>query len=153
MFKSKKYYINSEKGFALVLALIACLILFALGALVINMSIGDILTSSQILGNKRAVLAAEKGVNRLLQNFNADNVPTGEQTTLAADLAVDPHSTYTISVPDNTGFRSMTGYTSPWGMVSYGIDVTGQNTAYSNTHVTIRVGLGYGPIDTSLIYK
>ena len=52
MFKSKKYYINSEKGFALVLALIACLILVALGALVINLSTGDLKTSGQILGEK-----------------------------------------------------------------------------------------------------
>jgi len=52
MFKSKKYYINSEKGFALVLALIACLILVALGALVINLSTGDLKTSGQILGER-----------------------------------------------------------------------------------------------------
>ena len=153
MFKSKKYCINSEKGFALVLALIACLILVALGALVINQSTGDIKTSGQILGNKRAMLAAEKGVGRLIQAFNAGTVPTSVTNTSADDLAVDPNSTYTISAPVRTAAKGMAGYSPPWGMATYSIDVTGRNTAYSGKQVTIGVGLGYGPVDTSLIYK
>lgn len=156
MFKSKKYYINSEKGFALVLALIACLILVALGALVINLSTGDLKTSGQILGEKRAMLAAEKGVGRLIKAFN-DNAGAGNViVTTADDLAVDPNSTYTSSVPVLTPFRSMVGYSSPWGMATYSINVTGENTAAAykdKNKVTIGVGLGYGPIDTSLIYK
>jgi hypothetical protein len=49
----------------------------------------------------------------------------------------------------------MVGYAPPWGMATYSIDVTGTNgaAAYSSKQVTIGVGLGYGPIDTSLIYK
>jgi Tfp pilus assembly protein PilX len=155
MFKSKKYYINSEKGFALLLALIACVILVALGALVINLSIGDIKTSGSILGNKRAMLAAEKGVGRVIQEFNAGTIPTSVQYTSAADLAVDPNSTYQIAIPFRTAAQSMVGYSPPWGMATYSIDVTGTNgaAAYSGKQVTIGVGIGYGPIDTSLIYK
>jgi hypothetical protein len=153
MFKSKKYYINSEKGFALVLALIACLILVALGALVINLSTGDLKTSGQILGEKRAMLAAEKGVGRVIQEFNAGTIPTITQYTWADDLAVDPNSTYKIDQPVLTAAQSMVGYAPPWGMATYSINVTGGNTAYSDKLVTIGVGLGYGPIDTSLIYK
>jgi Tfp pilus assembly protein PilX len=155
MFKSKKYYINSEKGFALVLALIACLILVALGALVINLSIGDLKTSGQILGEKRAMLAAEKGVGRLIQEFNAGTIPTSSQNTSADDLAVDPNSTYKIDPPVRTAAQSMVGYAPPWGMATYSINVKGINTAtaYSDKQVIIGVGLGYGPIDTSLIYK
>ena len=157
MFKSKKYYINSEKGFALLLALIACLILVALGALVINQSTGDIKTSGSILGNKRAMLAAEKGVNRMIQAFNINPDLTSVVNKFAQykaeDLAVDPNSTYTISAPVRTAAQSMAGYSPPWGMATYSIDVTGRNTAYSGKQVTIGVGLGYGPVDTSLIYK
>ena len=153
MFKSKKYYINSEKGFALVLALIACLILVALGALVIYLSTGDLKTSGSILGNKRAMLAAEKGVGRVIQEFNAGTIPTITQYTWADDLAVDPNSTYKIDPPVRTAAQSMVGYAPPWGMATYSINVTGGNTAYSDKLVTIGVGLGYGPIDTSLIYK
>ena len=157
MFKSKKYYINSEKGFALLLALIACVILVALGALVINLSTGDLKTSGQILGEKRAMLAAEKGVGRLIQVFNANagNVPTIVTTTSADDLAVDPTSTYTISAPNRTAAQSMVGYSPPWGMATYSINVTGSNAAaaYSGKQATIGVGLGYGPVDVSLKYK
>jgi Tfp pilus assembly protein PilX len=159
MFKSKKYYINSEKGFALLLALIACVILVALGALVINLSIGDIKTSGSILGNKRAMLAAEKGVNRLIQAFNANPDLTSVVNKFAQykaeDLAVDPNSNYVISTPLRTAAQSMVGYSPPWGMATYSINVTGSNgaAAYSGKQATIGVGLGYGPIDTSLIYK
>ena len=155
MFKSKKYYINSEKGFALLLALIACVILVALGALVIYLSTGDLQTSGSILGNKRAMLAAEKGVGRLIKAFNAGTVPTSVQTTLAADLAVDPNSNYVISIPVRTAAQSMVGYSPPWRMATYSINVTGSNgaAAYSGKQVTIGGGLGYGPVDTSLIYK
>jgi Tfp pilus assembly protein PilX len=152
MLKSTEYYVKSEKGFALVLALIAILIMMALGTLVITLSTGDIKTSAQVLGEKKAMLAAEKGLGRMTQIFNAFNPPTGVTTTLPEDLAIDPHSQYEISIPNLTASRSMPFYSLPWGMATYTIDVTGINTEY-NSRVTIGVGLGYGPIDLSLIYK
>jgi hypothetical protein len=68
----KKTICNNEKGFALVMAIIGCLILLAVGLLVINMSTGDLIGSSMTVGNKKALVAMESGVHRLLQDFSTD---------------------------------------------------------------------------------
>lgn len=156
MVKSIKYCLHSEKGFALIAAIIACVILIALGALVVALSTGDIKTSSRVVGDKRAMAAVEKGIHRLSDTFNPFDLPSNAQTTVAADLAADTHSRYEISTPaiPTSGPTSlpMIGYDQTWGMRIYSVDVVGQNTAY-NTRVTIGVGVGYGPADLTLVYK
>ncbi len=152
MFGSMKHYINSEKGFALIAAIIACVILLALGALVVALSTGDIKTSSRVVGDKRSMAAAEKGIHRMMQNFDPANFASGVQTTVSEDLAVDAHSQYEIGVPVATGSRPMVGYDQTWGLTTFNVNVMGQNTIY-DTRVIIGVGLGYGPGDISLVYK
>lgn len=146
----------SEKGFALVLALIACMILVALGALIMTLSTGDIRTSSQILGQKRAMIAAEKGIQRLVQQYNFDNIPAVNQTTFAADLAVDPNSLYTISIPNATGTLHPVGFGMEWQVSTYDVEVTGWNKQYGGTDTTpgaskVSIGVGIGHLgDASL---
>ena len=160
MFRSKKYYINAEKGIALIAALMACLILMALGTLVITLSTGDIGTSSQLVGAKRAVTAAEKGITRLTQNFDPLNLAASAQTTVAADSAVDPQSQYTIGTPFSpvagptvipmAGYSLAGGQTA--GLTIFNVNVTGQNTLY-NTRVTVGVGVGYGPVEMTTMSR
>jgi hypothetical protein len=160
MFRSKKYYINAEKGIALVAALLACLILLALGAVVITISTGDIGTSSRLVGNKRAIMAAEKGVARLTQNFDPLNIAASAGNTNAADLTVDPQSQYTIGTPSLpttgpmviplAGYSLAGGQTA--GLTRFNANVTGQNTLY-NTRVTIGVGVGYGPVEMTTMSR
>jgi hypothetical protein len=160
MFESKKYYINSERGFALVVALIACMILIALGALVIALSTGDLKTSSQVMADKRAMAAAEKGINRLTQTFDPTNLANTITTTVTDDSNADAHSLYTISTPviPTTGpsFLPMAGYNmgggQTFGLTRFNVDVTGKNTAY-NTSVTIRAGVGYGPVEMTTMSR
>jgi len=144
-----------ESGFALVLALIACMILIALGALIITLSVGDIKTSSQILGQQRAMIAAEKGVNRLLQQYNFDNIPNATQTTqvdFPDDYAADPNSLWTISIPIATGTIHPAGFSMDWQLSTYDVVVTGSHLKYPGTSVAIGVGIGHLG-DASLIYK
>jgi hypothetical protein len=162
MFRSKKYYINAEKGIALIAALLACLILMALGTLVITLSTGDIRTSSQLVGEKRAVTAAEKGIVRLTQNFNPDpdHLAANANTTLPDDLAADSHSKYQIGTPSvpaagptvipMAGYSLAGGQTA--GLTIFNANVTGQNTLY-NTRVTIGVGVGYGPVEMTTMSR
>ncbi len=147
----KKNQKNSERGFALVVALIACMILIALGALIMTLSTGDIKTSSQILGQKRAMIAAEKGVQRLIQQYNFDNIPNAMQTTLPADLAVDQFSQYQIAIPNATGTMHPAGFSMDWQLSTYDVNVTGWHEHYTG-NVTIGVGIGHLG-DASLIYK
>ena len=151
MSKMKNIYKDSEKGFALVVALIACMILIALGALIMTLSTGDIKSSSHILGQKRAMNAAEKGVNRLIQQYNLDNTPANVQTTLADDLVVDPNSLYTISIPNATGTIHPSGFSMDWQLSTYDVNVRGWHQHYTG-NVTIGVGIGHLG-DASLIYK
>ena len=69
----KKTILNNEKGFALLAAIIASMILLAVAMLVMNMSAGDLISSSMTVGNKKAFAAAESGINYLVQNFSPDS--------------------------------------------------------------------------------
>jgi len=156
----KNEHLNvSERGFALVLALIACMILISLGALIMTLSNNDIKTSGQILGQKRAMIAAEKGVQRLIQQYNFDNIAANVQTTLPADLAVDPNSCYLISIPNPTGTMHPSGFSMDWQLSTYDVEVTGWNKQYGGTDTTpgpdhVTIGLGIGHLgDASLIHK
>lgn len=142
---------NSEKGFALVAAIMACLILLALGTLVIALSTQDIRVSVKIVGDKRSLAAAEEGIHSLCQTFDPQspvNVPVTTTRT-------DGRSNYTINYPataPTTGPLNLRlpGFDIEGGKVygdrRYNVSVTGRSTEY-NTQVTIGVGLGYGPVE------
>jgi hypothetical protein len=151
MLVSKGKLINSEKGFALVLALIAVMILVALGALVISLSTGDIMESSRMLCDKKALIAAEKGINRLTQRFDPLNL--GVINTISDDSNIDANSRYTVNTPGPASkgpeFVPIVGNAvmgnQAFGLARYNTDVIGENIP-CHTRVTIGVGLGYGPV-------
>jgi Tfp pilus assembly protein PilX len=148
---------KSEEGFALVAAIMACLILLALGMLVASLSTQDIRISTKIVGDKRALAVAEEGIHRLTQDFDPQNpLFSSPQTGTRAD-----GSTYRINypaVPPTTGPESIpyTGFQiaggQSWGQKRYSLSVTGTNTEYSST-VTVGLGIGYGPIEISTMYR
>jgi hypothetical protein len=145
---------GNQKGFALVTAILAIMILMALGYLVISVSTGDLRISSRIAGEKNALSAAETGVHRLTNGFignplSLSAILEGGVTQLLgverqADPA-DPAARYTISnlVPTTAGpsTRDLLGF-SGWEQKSYSGRVTGRNTAYGS-NVQIDVGIGY----------
>jgi Tfp pilus assembly protein PilX len=156
-----KRILSSEKGFILILAIMACVILFALAMLVINLSTSDLRVSSKNVGQKKALTAAETGIHRMIQNFNPQNLSNSATTgSVQVDAANDPASVYTIGTPatpaDGPVFLPMIGYAigggQTWGQRRYVVDVEGRNTSYV-TQVTIRTGVGYGPVEISTIYK
>jgi hypothetical protein len=131
---------SSEKGFALVTALMACAILFAIAMLIIQLSTGDLRVSSRSVGDKKASSAAEAGIHRLMQNFPANSPATNVQVNAAAD----PNSRYSIGnvVPGPPPLcRQRPGFGSPWGDDCFVGRVTGVNASY-NSSVTIDVGIG-----------
>ena len=146
---------NSEAGFALIAAIMACLILLALGMLVISLSSQDIRVSMKIVGEKRALAAAETGISSLSQSFNPEST-TYAGTTPRADGV----SSYTINLAIRPAIGPLmiplTGYSigggQSWGQSRYNMDVAGRNTEY-NTQVTIGVGVGYGPVEMSTMSR
>ncbi len=151
---------GNQRGFALITAILAIMILMALGYLVINVSTGDLKISSRVVGEKKALSAAETGIHRMMQNFNPGNPPAVHVTGVQVDSAADPTSQYTIS---NVGrpiagpeMLPMAGYSigggQQWGQRRYVGSVTGRNTTY-NSSVQIDTGIGYGPIEISTMSR
>jgi hypothetical protein len=148
---------NSEEGFALIAAIMACLILLALGMLVISLSTQDIRMSTKIVGEKRALAAVDTGISALSQAFDPQNPILVHQTTNRADGV----SSYTFNYPTTrptvgpitiplAGFSIGGGQR--WGQSRYNLDVVGRNTEYS-TQVTVGVGMGYGPVEMSTMQR
>lgn len=150
----------SERGFALVTAILACVILLALAMLVLNLSTGDLRVSSRGVGDKKAVAAAETGLHRAMQSFNPQNMAATAVTNVQVDPANDPATVYTVGTPFSppTGpqFLPMEGYSigggQSWGQRRYEVVVTGRNTSY-NTRMDISTGVGYGPVEISTMFR
>lgn len=145
---------RDERGFALIAALLANLILLAVGIIALNLSTGDIRISMRSVGDKKAVNAAEAGLHWLTVNFDAATYTSLINTTNAVTSGVDSNTRYTInSIAEPTtgpaqiplpGFSI--GGSQTWGQARYDARITGENTAYSS-RVTIDVGLGHGPVE------
>ncbi len=151
---------GNQRGFALITAILAIMILMALGYLVINVSTGDLKISSRVVGEKKALAAAETGIHRMMQNFDPGNTTAAQVTGAQVDAAADPRSKYTIS---NVGRPSggpemlpLAGYSvgggQQWGQRRYVGRVTGINETY-NSSVQIDTGIGFGPIEISTMSR
>jgi hypothetical protein len=155
-----KEKLSSERGFALITAIMACVILLALAILILNLSTGDLRVSSRSVGDKKAMSAAETGIHRAMQSFNPQNLAATVVTGVQVDAANDPASVYTIGAPTApaTGplFLPLEGYSigggQTWGQRRYEINVEGRNTAYG-TRMDIRTGVGYGPVEISTMFR
>jgi len=150
-----------ERGFALIASLMAVSMLMALGILVFTVTTQDVRISSRTVGERKAFSAAESGISILIQNFNTGNLGASAVSATVVDAsAVDPDSKYAISTPTaptngpaalpSTGFGMGTGET--WGQTVNIGKVTGTNSRY-NSNVSIQVGIGYGPVDITTIYR
>jgi hypothetical protein len=149
---------RNEKGFALVTAILAIMILMALGIMAITISTGDLKISSRVVGEKKAMSAAEAGLHSLMSTFD----PGGTVSTdwVQVDPATDAASQYRIDSwgrPD-TGpeMLPLAGYSigggQQWGQRRYVATVTGENTNYKSS-VQIDTGMGYGPIEISTMLR
>ncbi len=150
----------NQRGFALVTAILAVMILMALGYLVIAVSTGDLKISSRVVGEKKALSAAETGIHRMMQNFDPVDMAAVQVSGVQVDATADPESRYTIS---NVGRPSsgpemlpMAGYSigggQQWGQRRYVGSVTGINTNY-NSSVQIDTGMGFGPIEITTMSR
>jgi hypothetical protein len=152
---------RNERGFALVAALLANLILLAVGIIAINLSTSDIRISMKSVGDKKAVNAAEAGLHWLTVNFDVATYAGLVNVEHQVDTGGDPNTRYVITRIDEptTGPAQITlpGYnmaigSGGWGLARYDADITGTNSAYS-TSVSITVGLGHGPVETGTMSR
>ncbi len=155
-------FLSSEKGFILVTALIAIAILMALGLLALMSSTEELKTSVHSLGEKKALAAAESGYHVLTQTFDPLATNYGQPASTAwrnVDATNAPGAQYKVTNVDlNRNFPALPppGFSMEsaqgWGMARYDVTVTGQDTVYK-TEQQVGMGIAYGPIDLSLVYR
>jgi hypothetical protein len=117
MATTKKVLLAGEKGFALVAAIIACLILLAVGMLVIGLSTKDLRSSSLTVGGNKSLAAVESGTHRLVQDFNPDSTTWTAANNYTTNCAattptyvwraiadgVDANTQYAVCAPVKSG--------------------------------------------------
>ncbi len=146
-------------GFAMVVALLANMVLLAFCVLSVWIATKDIRISSRMVGEKMALDAAEAGLHTLISNFNPENVTASIADNAQID-AENPHSRYSATAParPTTGpvMIPLPGYSigggQQWGQTRYNTTVTGTNDLYKSK-VEIEVGIGYGPIEMTSMYR
>jgi hypothetical protein len=155
--------LNSQKGFALVAAIMAMMVLTAVGLLAFALSTQDIRISSRLVGEKKAFSAVEAGTHRFVQNFNPTNLNASAVPLpgLPVDAGNDPTSLYTVGVPQRgvpgrpatlplPGFAIGGGQ--QWGQELFEVAMAGMNTRYQ-TSLQMNTGAGYGPIEITTTYR
>jgi hypothetical protein len=152
-----------EEGFALIAALLAIMILTGVGLLVFAMSTQDIRISGRLVGEKKAVSAAEAGATSLSMTFDPSNLASNAVSNVPVDSTNDPASQYSIGIPTppapgtvGTALLPMTGYSQSggqqWAQARYNAPITGSNTTYRSS-VQVNLGLGYGPVAMTTTYR
>lgn len=160
----KRRALGSEKGFALVAAIIASLILLAIGMLVMNLSTKDLVSSSASVGNYKALAAVESGTHRLVQDFSPDSTtwtvgnsfvqncsstsPTYIWRTIAS--GVDGNTQFSVCRPTKSDLAPVPipGYalgSGGWGIARFDTRIVGKSDSY-NSEVSVDMGIGYGPV-------
>lgn len=147
----KKYLSLDNQGFAIIGALMALLILTAVGALVFTLSTQDIRVSTRVVGEKKAFSAAQAGIHRLVEasNANQGHIANYTATNIQVDPGGDTTSRYSIgasaiaNVPPADRHKPGCDTASEWKEKITSRGVTGENTRY-NSSVTIDAGIGYG---------
>ena len=160
MYTMKETTLRNEKGFALLAAIIATLILLAVGMLVINMSAGDLISSSMSVGNKKASIAVESGIFKLVETFTPANsngyyACTGNDTAAnltssspwqtASNTDADPNTKYVICNVTSDGTKAnlyLPFYGTKFCLHRFNTTVIGENSSY-NSFMKVNVGVGY----------
>jgi Tfp pilus assembly protein PilX len=153
--KILSYRQKAEGGFVLIAALMAVMILMAVGFFILTTTSQDLRMSSRLVGERRAFSAAESGVHQVCQLLNpalpllnyglpAINAPQPvdplyDSSTTYAITTAPVQSTTTPTIP-LAGFDMSKAYV---GSV-YATTVTGSDDSYKSK-VSIDIGIVYSP--------
>jgi Tfp pilus assembly protein PilX len=151
----------TEKGFALIAAIMALMVLTAVGLLAFSLSTQDIRTSGRLIGEKKAFSGVEAGVHLFTQTFDPANLNASVVAVpTMVNAATDPATRYTIGLParptSGPGSLPLPGYAigggQQWGQERFDNQVRGMNTNY-NSLVQVNIGAGFGPIEITTAYR
>lgn len=138
---------KSEDGFVLLVAIMAIVILIAIGFFALTMISGDIMITSRLVGESKAFSAAESGVHAILASPNS--LPATNTTiTGSVDSVNDPSASYTATTSmTNQDTRTVGNEITETSRVFNAL-VTGRDSIYGS-EAQISVGIAGAPRDSS----
>lgn len=149
--KVLSYRQKSEGGFVLIAALMAVMILMAVGFFILTTTSQDLRMSSRLVGERKALSAAEAGVHYVCALLDPKALTSYQNVYY--NLTNDPSARFSASghactapcppsLNKDTSNLSMPGYDLSKGWSSgpgFDVDVTGEDTSYKSL-VTIGIG-------------
>jgi len=144
---------NSDQGFVLIFAIMAILILTAIGFFALTMISGDLMISSRLTGERKALSAAEAGVHAIYASSLSptDLVNTYSSSTPSScfqvDSTNDPSICYTVQNAKNTYVQAPVGgggQGTNYKAFIYNTDITGKDSNYGSS-ATISIGISPPP--------
>jgi type II secretory pathway pseudopilin PulG len=155
-------YLNNNHGFTLVAALMTLVLLVAVSTIVFIVTTKNFRIASRIIAEKKAFSGVEAGINQLRYYSEINGGSIAGYSVTNQSFGTDPYTLYSISDPLSgapTNYpkkRDMAGYSisggQTWGQLVTAKTVTGTNTRYQS-RVDVDVGVGYGPVDISTLYR
>lgn len=129
----------------MIVAIMAVVILMAIGFFALTMISGDLMISARITGERKAFSAAESGVHAMYASSLNFNQLLSYSTTscVPVDSTKDPSTCYTVAATTNTNTQAPGvggGSCTNCSSFIYNTNVTGYDSAYRST-VTISIGM------------
>jgi len=159
MYLVRKYLFGkrkSEDGFILVAALIATLVMIALGLYALTATTSDMRISARLVAERKAFSAAECGLHTLCLTFDP---AMAALTNQSCDAANDPNNRFDIAAPvRNPALPSITAIGSDitggkrWVSQVFDSQITGRDVSY-NSSVSVAVGVTFGPVPDDASYR
>lgn len=147
---------KSEAGFVLIVALIAIMILMAVGFFALTVTSSDLMISSRLLGDRKAFSAAEAGVHDVCITFDPAMAAISNRPI---DPTNDPNTRYSATKPvPNPTIPSISATGSSieggksWSYNLYDSLITGEDTSY-RSKVIVSVGLRHGEVPSTPSYQ
>ncbi len=142
-----KKCLTSQDGFALLAAIMAVMIMVAVGFFALTMTSQDIRISSRLIGERKAFSAAEAGVNEVCRTLNPQSLTAISGRKI--DATRDPSAEFDASIPiRDTAHPTLiipgSDLSKAYAGAIFRTTVTGRDTTY-NTEAGIDVGVAYAP--------
>ena len=138
---NKKNILQSERGIALITAVLVCSLLMALAFLIIALTTKDLRVSIRTVAGKHATITAESAIHAAVQDFSPSNPSSFNATGTTGNNGT---WTYQVRIP-TSGMASITpvGYSGDWTIDIYDITATGSTSRYGmGAEAEITVGIG-----------
>ena len=136
---NKKHLLRSERGIALITAILACSLLMALALLIITMATKDLRVSTTTMVGRHSIATAENAIHEAIREFDPHKPSSFNATGTAAN---NSSWKYNVTVPASglTSAPAVGFDATVFGVDVYDITVTG-TTGAAETEITAGIGI------------